>query len=393
MQLDQDQQKIVDELIKWTENATKAEWIDIANLSITIGGYAGTGKTTILGHFRKMLKEKHPRIHVAFCAYTGKAAQVLKNKLYDSDAIFASDSTSTIHGLIYTPIEDEKDRIIGWERKDEIDADLIIIDEASMVNEAIWKDISEYSIPIIAVGDHGQLAPIRGQFNLMADPKYKLEKIYRQQDENPIIKLSIHARTFGKIIPKEYSKTVQKISKADEDYSYKLESILNNYDISTLILCGYNNTRVKLNKFLRSKLGFETPEPQIGDKVICLRNNHEKGIYNGMFGTIQHIENADEKRFYAEIFMEDTNQVYMGHILKEQFNSTTPLNFGENRYKTLESDLFDFGYAVTVHKAQGSQAKKVIFFEEPIKQMDPDNRKRWLYTAVTRSQDELYIIG
>ncbi len=393
MQLDQDQQKIVDELIKWTENATNSQWIDMSNLSITIGGYAGTGKTTLLGHFRKKLKEKHPKIHVAFCAYTGKAAQVLKNKLYDSDAIFASDTTSTIHGLIYTPIEDEKDRIIGWERKDKIDADLIIIDEASMVDEAIWRDITEYSIPIIAVGDHGQLPPIRGKFNLMSSPNYKLEKIYRQQDENPIIKLSIHARTSGKILPKEYSKTVQKISKSDEDYSYKMETILNNYDISTLILCGYNNTRVKLNKFLRSKLGFESTEPQVGDKVICLRNNHEKGIYNGMFGTIQHIENADEKRFYAEIFMEDTNQVYRGHILKEQFNSTTPLNFGENRYKTLESDLFDFGYAVTVHKAQGSQAKKVIFFEEQIKQMDTDNRKRWLYTAVTRSQEELYIIG
>jgi exodeoxyribonuclease-5 len=58
-----------------------------------------------------------------------------------------------------------------------------------------------------------------------------------------------------------------------------------------------------------------------------------------------------------------------------------------------EIDLFDFGYALTVHKAQGSQAQKVVLFEERFSKMDDETWCRWLYTGVTRAGEELYIIG
>jgi len=59
----------------------------------------------------------------------------------------------------------------------------------------------------------------------------------------------------------------------------------------------------------------------------------------------------------------------------------------------MKGDLFDFGYALTVHKAQGSQAKKVILFEERFSKMDDTDWKRWLYTAITRAEEELLIFG
>ena len=148
----------------------------------------------------------------------------------------------------------------------------------------------------------------------------------------------------------------------------------------------------KLNKYIRQKLGFESVEPIRGDRVICLRNNHDEGIYNGMFGEIVNIEDKDERRYKVEIRIDDTGEIYLGNILKVQFNTPQSLNFTDQRVLTLDSDLFDFGYAVTVHKSQGGQAKRVIFFEEKMGKMQPDTKRKWLYTAITRAQEELYII-
>ena len=395
MELTQEQQKIIFELQNWIKSMTNEsddEWIEVDKQFITIGGFAGTGKTTLISHFRKILKEKYPKIKVAFCAYTGKATRVLKNKLEEAGAIYSTDSISTIQGLIYNTIEDAQDRIIGWERKEEIKEDLIIIDEASMVDQNIWEDITSYHVPIIAIGDHGQLPPINGNFNLMEKPQYSLIEIHRQAKDNPIIKLSIHARNFGQIIPSNYSDTVIKVKKSDPDMGYRVEEIMERYDRDTLIICGYNHTRIKLNKYIRQKIGMESELPIPGDRLICLRNNHEAGIYNGMFGELLHIEDKDERRYKVEIRIEDTGEIYSGNILKVQFNNQQSLNFSENRRLTLDSDLFDFGYAVTVHKSQGGQAKRVIFFEEHMSKMDFDTKRRWLYTAVTRAQEELYII-
>ena len=76
-----------------------------------------------------------------------------------------------------------------------------------------------------------------------------------------------------------------------------------------------------------------------------------------------------------------------------QFGYPTTINFTNDRKLTMQGDLFDYGYALTVHKSQGSESDKVILFEERFKQMDDLLWKKWLYTAVTRAKNELYIIG
>jgi superfamily I DNA/RNA helicase len=85
--------------------------------------------------------------------------------------------------------------------------------------------------------------------------------------------------------------------------------------------------------------------------------------------------------------------MYEGDIAIKQFTSETPLNFKNDRKATLGFDLFDFGYALTVHKAQGSQARKVILFEERFPKMTDDDWRRWLYTGITRAEEELVLFG
>lgn len=386
MQLSEDQEKALAKLLAWYQDPGRSRFI-------TLGGYAGTGKTTLIAVLRNELLRLDKSLRFAFCSYTGKAAQNLKNKLKEAGALSARDSVSTIHGLIYNPREDSDGRISGWDRKDELERSLIIVDEASMVDALIWTDLLSYNIPIIAVGDHGQLPPISGNFNLMQTPQLLLTQIHRQARDNPIIKVSQFARTTGLVPPERYGPGVVKYLKEDCDAQEKSGELLESYSPDTLILCGYNNTRVRINQFMRAARGFETPNPAAGDRVICLRNNHKKGVYNGMLGTIENITPAQKDWYQAEIQLDDRERLYEGLIYAPQFNAKTGVNFTKDRKLAMIGDLFDFGYALTVHKAQGGQARRVVLFEERFAQMDDEMWRRWLYTGVTRAEEELYLFG
>ncbi len=382
--LSENQKSALTKLESWVDKPTKQY--------ITLGGYAGTGKTTLISILKQRLEQKR-KIKIAMCSYTGKASFVLRKTLKRLSSLKKGDYVSTIHSLIYSPITNAKEEIVGWAKKEELNYDLIIIDESSMVSGDIWKDLLSFNIPIIAVGDHGQLPPINDNFNLLSKPDILLNEIHRQAKNNPIIKVSMVARKFGEIPFKKFSNNVLKIDKKNPLSTEIIEKVLQKQKNNMLVLCGYNNTRIKLNKSIRNLKGYINNEPEPGEKVICLRNNHKEGIYNGMIGTIKSISYDNSKEYYAEIKMQDTNNIFKGKILKEQFNNPLSLNFSKERKRTLTSDLFDYGYALTVHKAQGSQAKTVILFEEKFAKMENSLWKRWLYTAVTRAQENLYIIA
>lgn len=388
MDISNDKKLALKDILHWYASASKAKPF------LTLGGYAGTGKTTLIALLRKVLYQQNPKLKVAFAAFTGKAARVLQTYLQNHQLLYKGDSVGTIHSLIYSVIENEQHEIIGWKRKEQIKADLIIIDEASMVDQKIWLDLLGFDLPILAVGDHGQLPPVAGQFNLMENPELKLTEIHRQLANNPIIKLSVMARETGLIKPGNYGAGVRKLSKSDPESGEIIDNYLQNYNNDTLVLCGYNNTRIKLNNYLRSLLGFESALPQAGDRVICLRNKQQYGLFNGMIGNLQQIRDQDENFFVVNITFEDGQQNFEGLVVKKQFGANTALNFGRQwRALTLKAELFDFAYAITVHKAQGSQAQRVILFEERFKQMSDLDWRRWLYTAVTRAEEELIILG
>lgn len=376
-ELSNSQKFVIKELVKW---------INFPSDFITVGGFAGTGKTSTIAYFRSFLATKIKR-KVAFCSYTGKAVRVLESKLKEFSSLQKQDSVSTIHSLLYAPVTNSSGEVIVWSKKSELNYDLIIVDEASMVDEYLWQDLLSFKIPIIAVGDHGQLPPIQGSFNLMKSPKLKLEEIHRQAEGNPIIALSMLAREKKEIEARAYSPKVKKFDKTLDTTFEEVSDLLSGNLNDTLVLCGFNHTRVKLNQTLRANREIYEQAPIVGDKVICLKNNHEKLISNGMLGKIEKIEYTDE--YYDANIKMDNGVVFSGTLDIGSFNNKD----SSSQTKMKGVDYFDFGYALTVHKAQGSQAKRVILFEERSSHMDDDTWFRWLYTGITRAQEELYIIG
>ena len=362
---------------------------------LTLGGYAGTGKTTLIAYLRKALKDYDEDVTVAFCAYTGKAARVLQEKLRGMRVMRRGDSMSTIHSLIYST--EETPNGPKWIRKDKLERDLIVVDEASMVDKAIWDDLLSFGIPILAVGDHGQLPPVGSAFNLMANPEVRLDRIFRQAEGSPIIEVATLARASGAVPIQEFGPGVRKLDRTLPETGVMVQELLDSWRSDLLILCGYNHTRVKLNQAIRGLRDMQSPEPQSGDQVVCLRNNRMKHLYNGMLGRIVRVVPAlgeeGDKWYEAEIELEGEDYTYSGYILREQFGALTTAKDVPVAPDGERGDLWDFGYALTVHKAQGSQAGRVLVFEERFARSDEEDWRRWLYTAVTRAETELTIIG
>lgn len=367
VELSPDQKKVRDAILDFVGDSNSIKKF------ITIGGYAGTGKTTVIGEVMRELDTKR----VAFCAYTGKAASVLASKLDNFSYC------GTIHSLIYRPLTDEKGRIIGWDSQNRElyeEFDLIVIDEASMVNEEIFKDLLEYGLPIICVGDHGQLPPVKSKFNLMEKPMFKLEKVHRQAEANPIIKLSMMARLEGAIPFGEFGEGVKKVRGLEH---------LNGVELNeTLLLCGTNKLRQKLNAQARTGV---SELVQVGEKVICLKNNRKKGIYNGMVGFVEEVANAGVDQLALTVNMGDGLTVST-KALKVQFGNPKTLHDWRGRFGEKPEDLFDYAYAMSVWKAQGSEADSVVFIEEALPFLSNDDYRRFMYTAITRSKKELMII-
>jgi len=379
---------------------------------LRIGGYAGTGKTFLLGHIRKEIKTLFPHAHVAFVTFTGKAASVLENKLVTNGARYETDYVGTIHGMIYQPDVqwDAKLKmhvIKGWKKKDKEDLDwynLIIIDEASMVSRKLWKDLHAYSKPIIAVGDHGQLPPIGdGMFNLMNDPDYKLTEIQRQALNSPIIALSKFIRENGYVPYKfpGYCKDVFKLSWRQPQAKHIWENQVQ-YGDDLMVLAPFNKTRCNLNNFIRKKQNFTQTIPYPSERIICLKNNHGTGIMNGMLGTVVWVMPEDYGLYRITVQMD-------GFINPHECLVSNNC-FGKSEYPDLHHpdkvqtkyaaekgfqaiDYFDFGYASSVHKSQGSEWDRVIFFEQRTKFWNENIYTRLLYTGVTRAAKKLLVIA
>ena len=361
---------------------------------LTLGGYAGTGKTTLIAALREILAKNQPDTRLAFVAYTGKATQVLKKHLRAQNAAKRKDTISTIHGLMYYS-NSKKDQPISWRKRESLKYDLIIADEASMIGQDIWQDLLSFGIPVLAVGDHGQLPPIGSDFNLMAEPHIRLEQIFRQSATSPIIQIATNARINGEVPVGDYSPIVKKIQRSNSETGEMVEEILRRHNDDSLVLCGYNHTRQKLNRYIRELKQFESPDPMAGDVIVCLRNSRDSGLSNGQVGVIRHIGEADDdaKKQWWYLQADFDGTTFEGYAPREQFGSLTTMSRLPKRKKTNLVGIFDFGYALTVHKAQGSQAQRVLLFEERFSQMSDDDWRRWLYTAVTRAEEELYIVG
>lgn len=396
MEFTQDQKQAQEAIVNFVQNGS--------NKLLTIGGYAGTGKTTTLAESVSILRQmkKFKDLKIAFVCFTGKASTVLRDKLARAGAIKDREYCGTIHGLIYRPVMDQNDRVIDWRKVDKLEEQIIIIDEASMVGETIFEDLKSYGIPIIAVGDHGQLPPIMSKLNLMENPMVKLEKIHRQAEGNPIIFWSMKARN-GDPIPFERLEGDggEFVEKTSDTYNVIIRNTFRSPLIETfpMILCGVNRTRVSVNQLVREIRGY-SGMPKKGERVICLKNNRRQKIFNGMSGEIESIDPTNNQDFYkARIKFDIADFKWSGEIFAHQFEREYPLRGWKNfnskvDYTEMEiGNLFDYGYAITVHKSQGSQAEAVVLIEEKYNGLGEENFRRWLYTGITRASKNLIIVA
>lgn len=413
MQLTPQQKNVVDAILSQlnTSGFSYKQAFMTDQFVLTVGGYAGTGKTTLLCELRKEIYKKFPNLAVSFVTFTGKASSVLQSKLRNAGIFYPNDYVGTIHGLIYKAktLYDPKLKthvIVGWELKerDEVYTNLIIIDEASMVSKEIWKDLKSFDKPIIGVGDHGQLPPVGDKFNLLSNTDFQLTEIHRQALDSPIIYLSKLVREEG-FIPynKFFSKEVFKLSWNDT----KCKQIWNNrvaFDEDLIVLCGFNTTRAGLNDRIRKKLKNDKNKiPYPGERVVCLVNNHNIKIMNGQIGTVQWIMPENHGLLRMTIDMGDAGPVEcfvsdkcFGEVTYTMYDGTKRLK-QQKKYVHARGgnrvDFFDYGYAMSVHKSQGSEWNKVIVFEQRSSHWDDEFYARWLYTAITRSSKKLFIIS
>lgn len=398
----EDQKKIIDFIIDWKKSGYTFPSF------ISIGGYAGTGKTFLVGELSHILKLNDVK-KIAFVTFTGKASSVLKGRLIENNSIYKNDFIGTIHSLIYRPkfhydVITHKQILVKWVRVPSLEEyDLIIIDEASMVPKEIWEDLKTYDIPMIVIGDHGQLPPIsEDSFNLMKNPQFKLNKIHRQAKGSIIIKLSAFVRKYGHIPQNTiFSKNVFKLS-----WNYpKCQEIWNkiSFDENTIVLCGFNKTRVYLNNKIREKSDFKFKEPYLGERIICLKNNHDSKIMNGQLGTLQWSMPYKKNLFRMTISFDTSGEFYEGLVHNKCFGKETYSQIYEEKVSNIKKflkgsgfdslDYFDYGYVISVHKSQGSEWEKVVLFEQRSKHWDDEYYKKWLYTAITRAKERLFIIS
>jgi len=378
---------------------------------VIVGGYAGTGKTTLLAHLRKEITRSFPNLSIAFVTYTGKASSVLKQKLDSHQVDTGRDYVGTIHGLIYKP-ETKWDRllksyvIVDWKLKDEseIFSDIIIIDEGSMISQQIWNDLKSMQRSIIVMGDHGQLPPIGDSFNLLAKPDFKLKTIHRQALNSPIIALSKFVRENGYVpFNRIFGPGVFKLAWNHK----KCKHIWNNrvvFDENLITLCAFNTTRVELNNKIRKKLDYSGNVPTPGERIVCLQNDHKRGIMNGQIATLLWLMPEDHDIYRMTVDVDGYPDPLECTVATKCFDQVSYTMYdrtkkSKNQYNYVVDkgigpiDYFDFGYAMSVHKSQGSEWNKVILFEQRTKRWDDEYYARWLYTGITRAKEKLFIIS
>jgi exodeoxyribonuclease V len=427
-------------------------------------GYAGTGKTTTLKVLLASLGITSSQ--VACVAPSGKAAKVMSGslgmvattihkrfyKMISSPEQYWRQLTNERSSLEFRILVDDastkeldlwKARIaeINEEMNDkskDIEPEfkfqgagaldhrvrLVLIDEASMVTNDILGDLEGLCLPIILVGDPGQLPPVqkggeaKQPCRAMQDPDVELTQIHRQEGESSIIDIANLVREGMNL---ETGDDGRGVSVRDgTKYGAKFELCLRKARISedeflsfamgddSQIICGRNHTRRLINDFVRQRLGLTgmLPTGNENEKIIVTQNFENEDIYipNGSFigvrptgqtGTIKIGREIESIDLPTKIFKLDDDPIeeFSASIWKNPYVDPHESNPERRRIesswakKTIKSE---WGWAITCHKAQGSQWKRVLVFDES--SAFQEDRAKWLYTAVTRAKEELTVI-
>lgn len=350
-----EQQDVIKKLIKFPKQVQ------------TLGGYAGTGKTVCFKFLHTHLKT------FAACAFTGKASHILRRR--------GVEDACTIHKLIYRPVLDEqgypiinKDGMPVWEKVETLPYDGILVDEASMVSRQLHEDLMSYGLPIIYFGDHGQLEPVGEAVNLMKSPDYRLEKIHR--NAGPIAHFAEYIRKGFR--PAAFDGKSDKVQFVTPTQAKNL--ILEKDHKNFQAVCAFNAFRCGGNQFYRTNKNMDPDRPQVGDKVICLRNDYTAGVFNGMQGFVTKTYKSPPNKFDLEV---DGDTISGLQYFTPQFYKPKLLEID----RTSKVIPFDYSYLQTVHKMQGDEVEELLVFEQ---KCDLWDHVRWAYTAASRGKEQIY---
>lgn len=387
-----------------------------------ISGYAGSGKSTLVKFIISALNI--PEERVAYVAYTGKAANVLKNK--------GCPNATTAHKLLYHARQTKSGNYVFTPKSRLENYDLIVVDEVSMLPQELWYQLLSHGIYVLAMGDPGQLSPPRDETNqVLENPHIFLDEIMRQAQDSAIIRLSMHIRE-GKDF-----RTFPTISGEVRIIPHKRQ--FEDEDVSLLqasqIICGLNAQRYELNNKVRKMLG-RGPTPEPDDKIIGLKNHWNdisdegNALTNGAIGTIEpinhYLQTYPHNRFLAGLKSTDilianfiTEDGDTFHNLPIDYNcliNNVPSLSAAQEYqvgvhnkvtnnkidkygKGLEDIMlipycFNYGYAITCWKAQGSEYPYVLGYDcSWLRKKDPEEYKKYLYTLVTRAEKAVILVG
>lgn len=364
-----------------------------------IAGYAGTGKSTLINFIIAAL-EVNPEDEVAYITFTGKASEVLREK--------GCPNAMTAHKLLYYSKQMPNGKFFYRPRPSlEKDYKVIVVDEVSMLPKDMWDLLLTHGIYVIACGDPFQIPPIdKNQDNgILNNPHIFLDEVMRQAKESDIICLSMDIREGKKINP----------FKGNDTQVFNKKDLCDGmYFWADQILVSTNRSRHDINSYIRDDLG-RGFEPEINDKVICLRNCWDTlsekqcdPLINGSIGTISamHMESIDYiimgQKVTAPVLV--TDLITSNDEYKNLHIDYTALTTGEKFFNPRQEYIirknkqnpelpieFNFGYAITGHRAQGSQWNKVLVLEESFP-FDRIEHARWLYTTVTRAAEKLTLI-
>lgn len=342
-----------------------------------LAGYAGTGKSTVYEFVRREL-ERHGAKDIVTCAYTGKAANVLRRK--------GTPSAMTIHAAVYVVDENERTGKLGFTKNQfgpAAGADLIALDECSMVDDDMAEDLLSFGKRVLVMGDPGQLPPINGPGAFTAgEPDVFLREVHRQAAESPILRLATMARC-GEAIPVgDYGMgvRVQRLTKDTAEDVYRE---------GTQPICGIHTARQKITAEYRKRLGFTGQAPMAGERLMCMKNDRTVGIFNGGQGVALKSRTTLSGLLRMEIQMEDVDDPLEDTVV-------TPFHFEKHfdpnvpwvRHQGAKE--FDWGYVLTCHKAQGSEWPHVSIVDDS--GAFRQERHRWLYTAITRASEGLTLL-
>jgi len=369
---------------------------------VTICGFAGTGKSTLVKYAIEALDVDKNK--VAYACFCGKAAEVLRRK--------GNNNAMTLHKLLYDSIPRPGG---GFYRipKQVLEYSIVVVDEISLAPKSMIEMLLRHKVFCIFMGDNFQLPQIdKNESHTYLDhADIFLSKIMRQAAESEIIQLTMKIRN-GEEISYMKGNEVMILPKQ--------ELLTGHLQWADQIICATNSVRVHLNDQMRQLLGFEGSLPHDGEKMICLHNYWEDisdagdlALVNGMTGIIHNpFETFRDAPRYVRMrdhripiikgdFTSEDGEVFSQvdmdkHLIETgepflDWRESYALGKLKMRIGDITPRAFTYGYAITCHKSQGSSWEKVTVIEESFPFTQEEHR-RWLYTACTRPEKKLVLI-